>query len=450
MKHICIFDAFEHGKSTLLNNNFNLEELKEIDKTKNNKYLAISRQTQEIIDEYQTGKLIQPRAGYFIGYRWFKKNKSYIKVTPKLDNNRYANYLEIFLMCLEDPIVSKTIRDNPKKLYQIFFDEPLINIENQEDKITPFLIIHFLQLVKNIHKKGLKKDYIKVKENLTCKTKGKILVNQTIKQNHFKNRIDKTVCSHQVYTINCIENQILKTALIQCKQYIQNINDENIELLLKQNMSAFEFVDYKKISNNDFHKIRYSSFFKEYKEALKLAKMIFQRFGFALDHLDKNIVLNKIPPYYINMPELFERYVEVKLRESFNGLIDGNYEDIAYWGMRPDFLLPVRKMIIDAKYKYWFKDGKNNKGNENSEYKNDYMQLSLYGRDLKIRKKLGLTENESNNEIELLFIYPTIEKDINNSRISLESYKFNKIKKFPLYIPTIKVTNKLSLEFNKM
>lgn len=449
MAHTCIFNSTEHGQSTDLSVNkilkiekVGLEELR---------YLAIKRDDQTILKDSKSEEeyISQPRAGYYIGYRWFEENETYLKVTPKTHTNnenaeKSADFMAMFLECLKNPSVSKTIMDNSDKLYKIFFDEPFIEIGAEKDQITPFLIIHFLQLVKNITRKGLKKGYIKVTENLTSKIKGKILINQTIKQNHFKNRLDKTVCNHQIFTINCIENQIIKTALMQCGKHLYNIANSDIAKMLKQNLNAFELVDEKEVFDSDFTTIKYSPFYKEYKEALNLAKMIFKRFGFALNNSSSNSINNKIPPYYINMPELFERYVEVKLRQGGYDVIDGNKNKVAVWDMRPDFLIPANKMIIDAKYKYWFESGKNGKDNENSEYKSDYMQLALYGRDLEVRKNLGIKDNEINSEVDLLFIYPSFDENkkdlkienVNNEIVDpQDSRKFNKIKRLGLYVP---------------
>lgn len=232
--------------------------------------------------------------------------------------------------------------------------------------------------------------------------KGKILVNQTIKQNHFQNRLDKTVCSHQVFTVNCIENRILKTALLQCSRYLFGMGSE-VEKLLKLNLSAFESVESKVVSANDFRKIKHSPFYKEYRHALDLAQMIFKRFGFTLSS-SKDTYQQKIPPFYIDMPELFERYVEIKLREQYKNKLQAGYGrkngNSYVWGLRPDFIVKDEKLIIDAKYKYWF-----DVESEDNKFKDDFQQLSLYGRVNQIRDDIGLSDNE---EAGLLFIYPKI------------------------------------------
>jgi len=418
----CIVEKYEHEEIDEFNN-LEIDEKSKIVYRFNNahkeKYLCIKE------EEFNGNRSL--KAGYFIGYRWFDTNKTYLHIKPKIYNGKQANFLAMFKECLSHPIVSQKM----DKTYKIFFDEPLIEIQDKKDEITPFLIIHFLQIVKIIEKKGLKKGYIKVTDNLTSKIKGKILVNQTIKQNHFRNRIDKTVCNYQIFTINCLENQILKTALMQSGRYLAGIEDKNIIKILKQNITAFEQVDTKEIFDSDFAKIKHSPFYKEYKEALNLAKMIFKRFGFALNNNLSNLS-NKIPPYYINMPILFERYVELKLLQSNINYIDGNDVSVAQWDMKPDFLLSNEKIIADAKYKFWYESGKNQ---ENNKFKDDYMQLSLYGRDNKVREKL---EVEDNQEVELLFIYPIFSAE-KSAEINLgnkdKSDKFSNIYTLGIKVP---------------
>ncbi len=416
-----IVDSTEHTQVSS-DSKFDEEKLKEFNNLydeQNPKYLGLHQE----FDSFE----VKLKSHYYIGYRWFNdKVNEYIHIAPKVNKNYQADYLKMFLVCLKDPITSKHLDET----YKIFFNEKWIEIENSKDEITPLLILQFLQIVKNISIKGLKKGYIKVTENLTSKIKGKILINQTIKQNHFKNRLDKTVCNHQIYTVDCIENQILKTALLQCSRNLYGISNDDIAKLIKSNLNSFDLVNRKEVFNSDFSKTKYSPFYKEYKEALKLAQMIFKRFGFSLNDTDYKEKY-KIPPFYIDMPELFERYVEVKLREKYKGALVSGYGrkdgNSYHWGLRPDFILKEEKLIIDAKYKYWFKES--DKANK---FKGDYQQLSLYGRVTKIRKDIGLSDNE---EAKILFIYPKVDgKESINDDFEKEK-DFSNICKFGIKIP---------------
>lgn len=425
-----IIDAKEHSNIEYSFTNAQLNDFNRLFESKDNDDLVRFLGLHQEFD----GCEVQLKSYYYIGYRWFsEEDEKYIHISPKLLKDKYqANYLDMFLECLKDPIVSQHMSET----YEIFFNEKWIEIKDSKDEITPLIILQFLQIMKNISIKGLKKGYVKVSENLTSKIKGKILINETIKQNHFKNRLDKTVCNHQIFTVDCIENQLLKTALLQCSRNLDGIQNDDISKLLKFNLNSFELVSIKEVFNSDFSETKHSPFYKDYQAALQLAKMIFKRFGFTLESHARQ-ERHKIPPFYINMPELFERYVEVKLRAQYkNNLIPGygQKDGNSYkWGLRPDFIVANNKMIIDAKYKYWFEDC-----SDCIKLKDDFQQLSLYGRVTDIRNKIGLEKNE---EAELVFIYPSHDKKdkiLNFSKDNTDEKtkeKFSNIKKIPIYIP---------------
>ncbi len=366
---------------------------------------------------------IKVKSSYFVGYTWLIENKSFIRILPKQNKGKkQANYVAMFLECLNDTVVSKHLSET----YKIFLNQPVININRKDDLLSPFLILHFIKVVEKIAKKGLKKGYIKEQKNLTSKIKGKILINQTINKNHLQNRLDRTYCVYKKYTINCLENQIIKTALIQSSKYLSIIKNDFIGNVIKRNLNAFMQVDTKEIFDCDFINIRHSPFYSEYKEALNLAKLIFKLFGYSMQ---SKILTDKlqIPPFYIDMPELFERYAEVKLRKYYkNELISGysktDKEVNSYiWGLRPDFIVKNQNTIIDAKYKYWFEATNNDK------FKDDYQQLALYSRIKSLKKDIGNNVEEA----QIIFIYPHSEgvDTIDNDKIDSDNnFNINKIK----------------------
>ena len=65
-----------------------------------------------------------------------------------------------------------------QNLYEIKFDEPCIEINKKQDLITPLLMIKYLQVLKTVVRKGLKKSYYRVERNLSSKIKGKIEVSK--------------------------------------------------------------------------------------------------------------------------------------------------------------------------------------------------------------------------------------------------------------------------------
>ena len=154
------------------------------------------------------------KASYYIGLDWLSEKKQLsLLIKPKIDD---LDYLKMFMECFKHQEVSKRL----PKIYKIYFNKNAITIKSNPFELTPLLIIHFLNRVKEIVKKGLKKDYIRVEENLQSKIKGKVLFNQSLKMNNFKGRFDRNYCNYQEYSINCFENQIVKKTLRFIQVYI--------------------------------------------------------------------------------------------------------------------------------------------------------------------------------------------------------------------------------------
>ena len=344
---------------------------------------------------------IKVQANYYAGFSWIDNSfTEFLFIQSKLEK---LDYLKIFSVCLSDPIVSKHL----DKTYKINFDAPLIEIGSLkvDFDITILLIKHFLVLLKRISQKGLKKGYVKTSENLTGKVRGRINVNQTNRKNLSTSRQDKVWCDYQIYTTDCLENQLLKTALKQVSRYLYDnikVSDDkqNLFELLKYNQTAFDMVSVIEVFYADFKKIRHSAFYSEYKQALKVAEMIFRRLGFN-NNIDARPT--KIPPFYIDMPELFERYVEVLLRRVMPDLLVG-YDESGYsetktiWKMRPDFIIPSLNAIVDAKYKEWHSK------KSNVDFKSDFQQLALYTRTNSTLQKMECFGSIYKSK--LIFIFP--------------------------------------------
>lgn len=320
------------------------------------------------------------KSSYFIGACWLEKNQLALQVEPKIKN---LDYLKMFLECFKHPKVSQEL----SKIYQIDFNQPKIELDSNKFEITPLLIIHFLQVMKAIVRKGLKKSYYPVEQNLNAKVKGKINIGKTLKHNIFKGQNHKTVCHYQEFGINCAENRLLKKALKFVQSYLAKSDiktDDKLEQTLAYCLAPFELVS-DNIEIREMKSFKNNAFFKDYAVAIKLAKMILKRFAY---HLQNTHTKNLTPPFWIDMSLLFEKYVYALLlaNNEVKYQTKGNYGEV-------DFL--IDDVIIDTKYKTGYGD--------KYDYKiEDIRQLSGYGRDTKIRKKLGL-----NAEIaKCLIIYP--------------------------------------------
>ena len=328
------------------------------------------------------------------------------------------------------------IAEHSKDLYEIKFDEPYIEIDQKQDLITPLLMIRYLQVLKSLVRKGLKKSYYRVEQNLSSKIKGKVEVSKTLKHNILRNRPSKTICNFEVYGVDGIENKILKTALKFVERYLNNYGQFSEYFLPFLNFCkpAFHEVDDSNFDLNMLKKIKVNAFYKEYQDAFDLAKMIIRRFGYNIQQVNEKLI--NVPPFWIDMPKLFELYVLGLLKERYSSQIQfqakGNYGE-------PDFLLvsQTEKMVIDTKYKKIYQNNDQRNDRYNSD---DIRQIAGYARDKKILQYLDYSEDEMQNVVvDCLIIYPDqrsseqLPKFLKTQPID----QFIKFYKMPIKLPTL-------------
>ena len=376
------------------------------------------------------------QAGYYVGALWLVKHHKFVYIEPKMNKKQIAegsliqeeewgeiDYLKMLLSITGlDP---KDTQD----LIKIYWDEPPITIEQQKDTLTSFLMVQFLLLLKRIVRKGLKKSYYTVEENLNNRIKGKIQLAKHLKQNVFKNKLTAHVCRYQEFGMDNLENRFLKKVLqfiISFKNTHANYfagNDKSIRELITYCSPYFELIS-EEINIENLKKLTTNTFFKEYEEAIRIGKHILKRFSYNITETTQQKVT--IPPFCIDMPKLFELYVYKKLQERFGREAVTYHLTADYTEL--DFLLntPEYKMVIDAKYKPIYED---------SRVIDDIRQVSGYARLTKVYEKLGL-EN-SNELIDCLIIYPSLDEDTNFSLKDKKIAGYRNIYKQSISIPLI-------------
>jgi hypothetical protein len=141
----------------------------------------------------------------------------------------------------------------------------------------------------------------------------------------------------------------------------------------------------------------------------------------------------EVPPFWINMPLVFELYVLGKLKDAF-GRRDIIFQSGANYG-ELDFLRTTtgKETVIDSKYKATYK---------NSYDIDDVRQLSAYARDIGTLKKLSITKSEwGNTLLDCLIIYPDqLAKNhlTENQLLETPIKQFEKFYKVGIRIPEIK------------
>ena len=367
------------------------------------------------------------KTDYYVGVDWLI-GEEYIYVAPKM--NYREDGVEIdFLKMLLDIYTADIEVKHTQDLIKIYWKEPQITIEQQKDFLTPFLIVQFLQLLKHIVRKGLKKSYYKEEENLCSRIKGKIQIGKHLKQNIFKNKRTSHVCQYQVFGVDSIENRFLKKVLqfvISFKNTHSTLfagNEAAIDELITYCTPHFELIS-EEFNVESLKNITINPFFKEYKEAIEIGKHILKRFSYNITETTQQKVA--IPPFWIDMPKLFELYVYKRLQEQFGREAVTYHLTADYTEL--DFLLntPDYKMVIDAKYKTIYED---------SRAIDDIRQVSGYARLKVVYNKLKIEEDRL---IDCLIIYPTLEQNADfNITDKKEIPEYKGIYKLSISVPLV-------------
>lgn len=330
---------------------------------------------------------------YFVGVDWIVENELSIYVKPKDEDTTEVNYIKMLFDSLKEP--ENYIHLD--QLCEIYFDKPAIEIEQKDDLLTPLLLVQYINILKRIVKKGLKKSYYQVTSNLNAKMKGKVLINETIKKNHFNNKMLYNYCQYTEFGINSTENKILKKALsfsIAAMQNIKGVEVAHLNGLINYIQPAFANVD-SDVDIYELKNIQSNKLYREYDQALKFAKLILKRYGYNISSVSSKKI--KTPPFWIDMSKLFELYIFAKLKEKFPLHQEVTYHK-KFKGLEPDFIVNSNdgayKMIVDAKYKPQYLNSNISK--------EDIRQISGYARMKSIYDFIGV---EYDRIIDCLVIY---------------------------------------------
>lgn len=326
------------------------------------------------------------QTSYFVGVDWLIENKQAVYVQPKQNNECVeVDYIGMLLNAIQEPENISHLDE----LVTIDFHRPTIKINQSQDILSPFLIAQFLQLLKQIVRKGLKKSYYMVTENLNARVKGKVMVTTNVKTNTVVGRNTHTVCQYQVFGMNCDENKILKKAF-QFSRSVVDRYESGINMHVLQNVISYINPAFEQVTDDiDIYRIKQfkpNPVYKEYEHAIKLALLILKRFSYTITHAEDQLI--QTPPFWIDMSKLFELYTFSLLRKVFPGAGEVRYHIAKIQRQELDFLIKSAdgkyKYVVDTKYKPQY---------ENHKVKvEDIRQLSGYARIKSVYDDLGCKE----------------------------------------------------------
>ncbi len=390
--------------------------------------LRLSRKGDEIL---ATGS-------YFVGIDWIKEGELAVQVRPKMNDGFEIDYIRM----LNEALCEPENYDHLKDLVTIHFDRPSILVNQQQDLLSIFLITEYLNILQRIVRKGLKKSFYIVEQNLGGKVKGHILIGRTIRQDLTRARITDNVCRYQVYDTDSPENRILKKALYFCKRQLEGYEHAFDTTILEQKIRrikpCFEQVG-DEVSVKAMKTFKGNPVFKEHYTAVEFAQLLLRRFGYDISIAGRHEI--GTPPFWIDMSKLFELYVYHHLRQIFTGKNEVLYH-LKTHCQELDYLLRPAEWpepyIIDAKYKprYKFSGGIS---------LDDAREVSGYARLSSIYHRLELDEDTA-LPVKCLIVYPDQEQEERFTFTRSEEPRFEKVSG---YVRFYKVGIRLPVIFNR-
>ena len=323
---------------------------------------------------------------YYMGVDWVKDGLP-IQILPKIVGvDGPVDYMAMLTDALLDPECAKYLDG----LLTVDFNAAPVPIPETDDMLSPFLVAQFILVLKNAVRKGLRRSYYFVTENLKAKVKGRILTTKNVNLNLSKgNKID-SICCYQQYGLDSQENRLLKRALTVSSNILTRYRGGMNVIPLKQAIA--QVGSYFREVSDSFdpaiinHLVGTNPIFRDYNKALEFGKLILRRSAYGLDRNSSGE--HTTPPYWIDMSKLFELYLLRKLR------LDYSASEIMYHkrfsGREPDYLLKPLDgipMVIDAKYKPRYYDG--------SVDIEDIRQVSAYARMKGVHEELKVDPHET-------------------------------------------------------
>ena len=353
-------------------------------------------------------------ASYYIGACWLQLPKDgdggiTVQVLPKEPEGKKIDFIRMFDIALN--VSSTEEAEYFSDCYQIDLNASPINFPNdQENLITPLLLLHYISLLTQLTKAGLRKGYVRREENLQSKVCGRILFHSHLRRNVFSKREDRIYCSYQEFTVDTLENRLLKKALLFAKNNLQNMRSlqatgnkdiaddifQRISHLEGEFEAVSDIVSFAMVKDAGENKL-----YRHYVEAIKVAKMILRYFGYDIDEACDQTT-HYVHPFWIDMSRLYEMFVFRKLNDAYPGTI--RFQVAGCHKTQVDFIkVGKEKIILDAKYKPRYEKG-------NSGIVDDVREISGYARDKKILKALNWNVDMEGRDGKLLpdcvIVYP--------------------------------------------
>ena len=309
------------------------------------------------ISSHKGVKVIKPRN--YVGVINID-NKVQIEILPKIDIGDEYELRKLFLKMLSSlkefkgkSFKNAQLNDSKLPIYEVF-------------------IQMYLNEVQELLKKGLKSDYVTLKGNLPF-FKGKLLVNQHIKQNIV--RKDRFYMAYDEFHINRPENRLIKTTLLKLNKISSNGKNQ---LLAKRLLAEFEMVNQSTNIDKDFSLVKKDRNAQFYQNLIHWSEVFLKNKSFSTFQGTQSVNALLFP-----MEKIFEAYIAKQLKTKCSKWKVETQKRSKYlfdkprqFRMKPDIYMSKddSAIVLDTKWKKLISDSSKNYGISQS----DMYQMYAY------------------------------------------------------------------------
>ncbi|EOW2705309.1 McrC family protein [Campylobacter jejuni] len=389
-------EGFYKDLEDFAKNNENLLGFKNKNSLKAKNYVGIIQTKSGVLE-------ILPKCTDLENYKeddFSSHDKEKLKKYYKLDNTlkNYDFYGEKFKFNPKNLLINmlKTLKNSPFKTSQIS------SLQVSKMPLFEIFITMFLNEFDRVFQKGLKRDYVNIKENRNF-LKGKLLFNEHIKQNFIHK--ERFFTQSDEFILDIAPNRLIKSTL----NFLKSKTTINKFKIIK----ALQMLDEVEFSTNytkDFS-YRLSRHFDYYENIISWCKIFLQNKTFAPYKGQKEAFALLFP-----MEKIFEDYVAhmlkianpnktIKTQSSGKYLMSKNEEKC--FMLKPDLYIE-NEMILDTKWKI---PDDNNDDKKHGIAQSDLYQMFAYACKFKIH--------------DIKLVYPLCERTFELRKNIKENFIFN-------------------------
>jgi len=331
---------------------------------------------------------------------------------------RAENTLEVATAMLRISLADPQAAAHLQEMFWFWPEQEPISFERAFSGLDFLVSVLYLKSLDWLCRRHLRRSFQKEVSNLRGRVKGKILIGQNVRSNFPLSKLDHVWCSYQTHSMDTPPNRVLRTALEQARRCLHRAGITDLSVVLNWLAACHATLDpvpLTRIELNDVSRIApRAAIDRPYKEPLRLARMVLALLG-SDPTTDRLGEAPKVPPFAIDMNELFERYCEARMRRRYPQL-EAFYRDRNLGTklmVRPDFIIPAQAgacgVVVDAKYKYQWNQ---------KEDRQDVYQLLAYSRHGGVLSRL---HEQPERQIRLLVLYPSeTDTAANNAALNLD------------------------------